>query len=445
MNVLQKQGDKSNMKKKSFIRLLVMAAFLLAVFPFTKVQAKETQFPDLYVNLTTPEDTVIITKDTPNMDESWNKAGITDPQKEKKSFNEMGVKAILYDPSTKVTVRLMQKQSSKSKDIFNLSLLSEADLNEFLAGFVSNEDKSIKSSIEKYSQAEMPFFHYTIEMNQEGVPFKEAIYGTIVNGYALNFDTYKKTSTESLDETFLKELVDGTHFTEFLDKAEVQKQIKRTYIVLAAFFLIIVALIVFAVVMNKNRAKKQKDLKTAKTDSLTKFYLEQKQKEEQNIKESILYVNHTQYTEEVIKDFCYYNEIIKNMKLWVIMGLLFLGVLAMLSQTGSAFISCTIAIILLFVFVYYQGIRIEKLVARTKKLYDKDKSKDAVFTFYEDYFTMSGIQFISKYPYLQVTDIREYKNYIYLYQGDKAFYLKKDGFETSTDEFMKFINQKLNK
>ena len=433
------------MKKKSFIRLLGMAVFLMAVLPFTKVQAKETQFPDLYVNLTTPEDTVIITNDTPNTDESWTIAGITDPKSEKKSFGEMGVKALLYDPSTKVTVRLMQKQSSKSKDIFNLSLLSEGELKEFLDGFVSNEDKNVKASIEKYSQTEMPFYHYTIEMEQEGVPFKETIYGTIVNGYAVNFDTYKKTNTESLDETFIKELVDGTHFTEFLDKAEVQKQIKQTYFVLAAFFLIIVALIVFAVIMNRNRAKKQKGLKTAKTDALTKFYLEQKQKEEQNIKETILHVNHTQYTDEVIKDFCYYNEIIKNMKLWVIMGILFLVILAMLSQTGSAFISCAIAIILLFVFVYYQGIRIEKLVARTKKLYDKDKGKEAVFTFYEDYFTLSGIQFISKYPYLQVTDIKEYKNYIYLYQGDKAFYLKKDGFETSGDEFVKFIKLKLGK
>lgn len=428
------------MKTKLFSRLFLTAAVILAIFPSFQVQAKEVQFPEINVELNVPDNTIILTKDTPDTDENWKAAGITDPKSEKDSINKMGVLAVLFDPDTKSTVRLMQKQSSKTKDIFNLSLLSEEELQEFLDGFVSDTDENTKAAIEKYSHPQVPFYRYNIEVEQNGIPFKEVIYGTIVNGYAVNFDAYTQNSKEPVDESYMKELVAATHFTQFLDKAEVKKQEREAIIQLVIVLIIAAGLIAATVFFNKNRSKKLKEAKGIRTDALTKFYIEQKQKEEQNIKDRVLYVNRTKYTETVIKDFFHYNEIFKRLNVWITMAVCFILILVLLYNSGSALIGCTVAVVLLFAFVYYQGIRIEKLVSRNVKMYDKDKSLEAVFTFYEDYFTLSGIQYISKYPYIQVTEIKEYKNYIYLYIGsDKAFYLKKDGFDTGLEEFMKFI------
>ncbi len=430
------------MKNKMFSKLLITLVVILAVYPSFKVQAKVQDFPDLYIELNVPEDTIILTKDTPDTDEQWKMAGITDPKGEKATFSDMGVQAILFDPGTKTTVNLLQKQSSETNDIFNLSLLSEEKLTAFLNDLAGSSDENAKASIEKYPQQEATFFRYSIEMTQNGDSLTELIYGTIVNGYSISFDIFNKNSSEPLDESFLKKLVAGTHFTALLDKAEVEKQVKTSTLRLIVGLIILIAMIVVCILISQNRSKKQKAVKESRTQALSRFYADQKLKAEQNIKDTQLFVNQTKYSEEVIKNFCYYNEFIKKLNLWIAMGVLFLVVLVLLFNSASAIISGTIALILLFIFIYYQGIRIEKLVNRMMKVYNKNKSMEAVFTFYENYFTLSGIQFISKYPYTQITEIKEYKNFIYIYLGpEKALYLKKNGFEQGADNFMEFIKQ----
>ncbi|QHQ59511.1 hypothetical protein Ana3638_00785 [Anaerocolumna sedimenticola] len=434
------------MKNKLFCRFLITVILILAIFPSFQVQAKVQDFPGIYMELNLPEDTIVLTKDTPDTDEKWKEAGITDPKSEKDNFSKIGVRAVLYDPNTQTTVRLLQKYSNDTRKIFNLSLLSKEELTDFLNNLGTSNDKSAKMEVTEYSHKEATFFRYSIEMTQNGEPLTEIIYGTIVNGSTITFDTFKKDSIDTVDETFVKELVAGTHFTKFLDKAEVAKQERASQIRFFLSFIILIAIIVVLVYLNKKKSKKQKALKDKKTEALTSFYMEQKKKEEQNIKDTVLYVNRTEYSEQVFKDYFHYNEIIRKLKTWIIMAVSFLIILLFLYTSGPGIIGCAIALILLFVFLYYQGIRIEKLVGAMKKIYDKNKSKEAVFTFYEDYFTLSGIQFISKYPYTQITEIKEYKDYIYIYIGpEKAFYLKKDGFEHIEAEIIKFIKQHTSK
>lgn len=432
------------MKNKPIKQLILLAALILAIYPSFLVQAKVRDFSDINLELTVPEDTVVITNDTPVTDTAWKEAGITDPKSEKDTFTDMGVQALLYDPNTKSTVRLLKKQSSDSREIFNLSLLSDEKQNEFFNSLITGNDENTKAEVEKVEHPEAVFFRYNVEMTQEGKTLNELIYGTIVNGYSLTYDIFTENSKEPVDETFIKQLVTGTHFTKFLDKAEVEKEEQAALIRLVAGVVIIILIIIGLIFLSKKKNKKQQAIKKQKTDALTRFYMEQKEKDDQNIKDKVLFVNRTIYSEQVIKDFCYYNEFIKRLKLWIIIVGLMGAVFIFLYNTGVAIIGITIAIILLFVFVYLQGIRIEKMVSRMMKAYDKNKSMEAVFTFYDDYYTLSGIQYISKYPYIQVTEIKEYKTYAYIYLGsDKAIYLKKDGFEQSYEEFLKFIKSKI--
>lgn len=427
------------MKNKVLTKILLIFALILFVYPNIKVRAQVETFKDLNMEITVSDETIILTKDTPETDEQWLKAGILDPKSEKDSMDKMGVQAIFYDPVTSSTVRLLLKQSNESKKIFHLFLLSEDELSEFMNSFISNPDENTKATIEKYPHNEILFFRYYIEVNKDNIPLTELIYGTIVNGKTIFFDMYKENSTAEMDETFVKQLVAGTHFTEFYDKSEVAKEQKEETIRLLIGFLILIVISILWFLFHRKRSKKEQELKKSKTNELTEFYKEQRRKEELNIKDTILYINRTQYKTEVIKTFCYYNEIIKNAKLWIGMILV---ILVLLLQSRVTLFVYLIASVLIFLFVYFQGIRIDKLVQRMLKPYEKNS--EAIFMFYDDYFTLSGVQYISKYPYTQITEVKVYKDNIYIYISfDKAFYLKKEGFEQDGENFINFIKQKI--
>jgi hypothetical protein len=427
--------------------LFILAAVLLTIQPSLQTFAKTEEFESMSLELSIPEDTIVLTKDTPDTDELWSKAGIIDPKTEKGTFDDMGVKAILYDPNTKTLVRLMQKTSKDSRDIYNLSLLSEEELNSFFDKLTKtdSEDTSTKTSIEKYapSEAAMPFFRFTIELTQDNIPITEIIYGTIINGSMTAFDIYEENSTEPVDETFVKNLVSGTRFTKIMDKEEAKKletqYLIRSVVMLAVF----IAAIVVCIILLKKNSKKKLVLKKTKGEELTKFYAEQKRKEEQNIKDKVIFINRTLYDQDIIKSYFIYNEIYKKIKYWVLTAVILAGFI-FLNFSGYSLVLCVIVVsLLLFILIYLNGIRIEKLVTQTIKSFDTKKGTHAIFTFYDNYLTLSGIQYISQYPYTQITELKEYKNYIFIYFGpDKAVYLSKEGFE-NTDEFMNFIKGKI--
>lgn len=437
------------MKNKILSSLLIAIVLALAISPSSlakasaqaNTQTKIQEFSDSYMELTLPEDTIVLTKNTPDSDERWTTAGIANVKNEKQSMSKMGAKAIFYDPKTKSLVRLLQKQSSQTSKIFNLSLLPEKEKTDFFNSLVATDEENTKAAIEEYPQKEAVFFRYNIEMTKDNGKMTELIYGTIVNGYTFSFDIYQSTKSAQIDETFIKELVDGTHFTKFLDKAEVEKEVRNEVIRSFAEFVLIILGIVVWVILRKKKNKKQKIQKDVKAKALTAFYAAKNQREEQNTREEIRFINRTKYTDQIIKDFCYYNRFLKRIVTWVVMAVLFLVVLFLISQSSAGFLGCIVGIILIFIFVYYQGISTEKSVERLIKSYDKSKGTEAVLTFYEDYFTASGIQYISTYPYLQITDIKQHKDFIYLYLGpEKAFYLKKDGFDQDAGAFLEFMN-----
>lgn len=429
--------------------LFLLTAVLLVIQPSLQTIAKTEEFTGMNLELTLPEDTIVLTKDTPDTDVLWSKAGIIDPKTEKGTFNDMGVKAILYDPQSQTLVRLMQKTSKDSRDIFNLSLLSEEELTTFFNGLTNsdssntNSNTSTKATIDKYAQEELPFFRLTITLNQDNIPITEIIYGTIINGYMVAFDIYEENSTEPVNEEFVKNLVAGTHFTKVLDKAEAQK-LEREYLIRSGLLLaLVVAAIILCIVMVKKNGKKKQALKKLKGEELTRFYTEQKRKEEQNIKDTVVFSNRTLYDQDILKSYYMYNEIFKKIKYWLF-TVVVLTAFIFINFSGSYIIISAIAIsILLFILIYLNGIRIEKLISQTLKSFDKRKGAHAVFTFYDNYLTLSGIQYITQYPYTQIIEVKEYKNYIFIYFGpDKAVYLSKEGFD-NPEAFIKFIKEKI--
>lgn len=432
------------MNKNRFRHLFLLFTIILVLLPTSHVQAKVQSFSSLYMEVTIPEDTIVLTPDTSNTDPQWSEIGIINPASEKKTMKEMGVLAILHDPTTAATVRVLSKHTNDSEEVYNLSLLSENELTEYLNKIFSTTDENSTYTIEKYEHAELPFYRLDLHLSQEGTEYSEIVYGTIANGYSISYDIYEKNNTEPLDESFIKELVAGTHFTEFLDKAEVEEQQRKAIIYLVTVVGIFISLLVALFLLRSRSRKKQNLKKKEKTEALSRFFIAQRQKEEQNIKDTPIFSNRTKYSENLIKTFYTYDRIWKRLRFWLLTVVVLLLLIASFYSTGSIYV-CIIAVGVAGVFVYQFYSQTEKAIVREVKAYKSNKSSEAIFTFYDEYYTLSGIQSSSKYPYIQVTEIKEYKEYIYIYLGsEKAHYLAKDGFEHGLEEFKSFMREKMN-
>lgn len=431
------------MRKTKYKQLFIILALILLLYPSVQVQAKVQSFSSMYMEITIPDNIIILTSDTPDLDEQWLQAGISDPKAEKKTFSDMGVQAILYDPVSATTVRLLQNQSDESTEVFHLSLLSEDELQDFLNGLISAPDERTTYSIEKYPQQEIPFFRVVIDMKTDTSTAKEIIYGTVVNGDVISFDIYNDKTTDPIKEDFIKELVAGTHFTQYLDKAEVQKQGRRSMIVLVVAATVLIGLVLLFILLSARKNKKQAAVKKQKSAELAKFFKEQAEREAKQLHDPVLFTNRTLYTEEVVKQFCYYDVFFHHISRWIFTVIVFILLMLSFYTSGDAFIYYIIGAVLIFLFVFFQGLQIEKTIKKLMTAYNKNRSMEAVFTFHNDYYTLSGVQSSSKYPYIQITEVKEYKDYLYLYLGsDRALYMRKDGFDGNLAEFMKFIKEK---
>ncbi len=431
------------MNKNRFKYLFLLFAIILVLFPTTHVQAKVQSFSNLYMEVTLPENVIILTPETSNMDPTWSEVGISDPASEKKTMEEMNVQAILYDPNTAATVRVMSKRNSDSEEVYNLSLLSDEEMTAYLDKIFSTSDENTSFTIDQYQHSEVPFYRLDLHLSKDGTEYSEIVYGTIANGYSISYDIYEINKTEPLDESFIKELVAGTHFTQFLDKAEVERQQREAVTNLVIVVSVFLALLLVLLVLRGRSQKKEKLKKKEKTEALSRFFTAQRQNEEQNIKDTPIFSNRTKYSENLIKTFYTYDRIWKRLKLWIVTAAALLLLITSFYSTGSIYVPI-IAIGVAAVFIYQYYAQTEKAIIREVKAYKSHKNSEAVFTFYEDYYTLSGIQSSSKYPYIQITEIKEYKEYIYIYLGsDRAHYLAKDGFEHGPEEFKSFMSGKI--
>ncbi len=432
------------MHKKNNIMLILLVLLVSLLFPSAGVQAKVQNFESLFMEVNTPEDTIVVAADTPNEDELWSKIGVMNPKEEKKVLNQMGVRAILFDPNTRSSIKLIQKSSEKSSEIFNLSLISEEERQDFLDNLFPSPDDSTTLHVAPYSQPEQPFFRIELVMKRENIEATEIIYGTVVNGYVMYYDLYKENAPGPLDESYIKALVEGTHFTKFLDKAEIEQQGRQSAILLAVGTGIIAAIAIIFVMLSSRRNKKNAAVRKERTAALSRFYQDQKIKDEQKIKDPVLYTNRTVYSEEVIKHFCLYNTVFHHIKTWITTAVAYLLLLVLSYHSNQAWIGYIISSLAVFFLVLTQSFQIEKAAKKIMKAYEHQKSKEATVQFYEDYYILSGIQSSGKNPYVQITEYKEYKNYIYLYLGsDRALYLNKEGFDQNLAEFKKFILDKI--
>lgn len=426
--------------KKLIQKLLVIILITQFMVPISVAHAEVLTFPALNMELNIPKETIILTMDTPIADETWKLAGINDPISEIKTMKQMGVKAILFDSITKTRVSILSKQTQQSEEIFHLSSLSEEELNNFLSNIIE-QDANTTCQVEKYLQKETTFFRLYIETLQNNLKYKELVYGSIVNGSIISFHIYQDKAEATMNESYVKSLVDGVHFTKYFDKTEIneQEQFATTFRTVSTVVLLIT--LVAWILLLRKRKQKYNALAKRRAEEISKFY--SKKKETGDTKSTILFHNRSEYSKKVFQTFFLYHEVISKTKQWIILSALCIVTFILFHMAGSGLLSYLQIVALILILVYIKKVSIEKQVNREIKFFNLSERLEMKFQFFEDYLSMGGNSQTTKYPYLQIIKVREYKNYIYLYLDiNKAIYLNKDGFDPKAEDFITFIKQK---
>lgn len=431
------------MNKSIIKKLLTLIIIAQLIIPISLVQAETLGFPHLQLELSIPEDVIVITADTPKIDEKWAIAGIENPAAEIDTMRKMGAHSIFFDSITNTQVSLLSKQSKQSKDIFHLSDLNEKELDAFLATIINSQDDIATYSVDKYIQKEATFFRLHIEATQNDQKYEELVYGTIVNGTIITFHIFQNNKSEAINESFIKALIDSAHFTEYFDKEDVKEQERLASIFqIVLFILILISLIVWFLLL-KRKNNKQKEIIKYKANELSKFYLKKKDLGDNNAHDIVLFNNYSNYSKSSLQTFFVYNEVFSKIKQWIKLAVLYIITHLLFNLGKYGFLTYLLLILIISVIIIAKTATIAKLVEREMKLLNISDSIKFNFQFYDDYLSMCGENKSLTFPYMKITKVSEHKNYIYLYlDANKALCLDKDGFNQKTEEFKAFIKKK---
>ena len=409
--------------QKLFVTVGVMFAIMLT--QIVSVSASQIlTFDDLYMTLEISDNLIVLTPDTPKNDSRWAEAGIIQVDSKLKEFKDMGVKAMFYEKQSSTSVTMMVKDSSKTREIVNLIGMTETELQEYFNTLIGKESETLESTVEKYMHKQTPFFKLRIQSKEGVSPVSEVIYGTIMNGKSYAFDIYKEGSyIQGEEEEIARALVDKVTFTKILEASEIARESEIGIKDFAAPILFILIIAAIILIYNKKN-KKASQIKKKIAQDMQEYRLNRRKLEEAGKlqKEEVLFTNTTEYHDQALKTYCTYNHFFKRIWFWCYVIVLYLVILGYsLFFTTSVWITIIVTVAGV-AYGYYQGIVVEKMSEAMKKRYAGSRSKNAITKFYDDYFTVSGIQYISDFPYVQVTEVRKYKNYIYLYLGSELAY-----------------------
>jgi len=438
------------MKKWKHWTSFLVLCLCLSLTAGTTVHAAVTSFSDLYFDITTDDEVIILTPDTLSGDPAWASAGITDVSAEKKDMKKRNGYAIFYDPETKTKVQLLCKTSEQSVDVFNLTDASEPAKKKFYNMLLSPNQESgkdgtpeINVTIDECPANEVSFFRMQASIGGDQ-PMTEVIYSTIYNGMLISFDTYSSDSTNTINEALQKTLMNSIHFTKTYTRAEYEKMQRDSMLRSLAFFAALILMIVIFVLYSKKKRKRVEDEKQKKSNAMISYYEKKKVQESQGIRQKLFAENTTTYTQELITQFCHYTNYVHRLKFWIYTGCLYIILLILLFLKNGFSLTFLLAGVAMLVVICIQYFRTEKQCDLLWRPYASSSSKTAQFHFYEDHVTMTGINGYSDHAYIQISDIQEYKDSVFIYLAtDRGLYLSKDGFTSDYKELIEYIRNYL--
>lgn len=394
-------------------------------------------------SFTAPEGMYALSANTLPDDPAWALLGVADVTEKLKEYNDMGVVVNFVSEDGKTNINVMRKESDYSKTVYNLQAITDEEREKVLTDLIQTQSDDFSVTREWFPAGDNLFYRFQIDTDQAEMEIHELIIGTIVNGYALNFDivtTDEAGFTDQQVET-LETLAASLKFTEVREKPEPDAVSTVATILLLVLLVAAVALPLIYLPIKSRREKKQKQ-KLA--EQLSEYH---KTHSADTVEGEAMFINSTDCTKEAIHKFAIYQAYIKNIR-----ELIF-GAFMCVAMLIAAFVTDTewwmkLAAVGIGGYYIYKIISASSTLEKVqRKVFGRGPSQTAHYSFYPNAFRVSGIQAASVVPYFQITDVRRQGQYLYLYYGpENAYMIDQYGFVMGDFEsFAKFIAEKTKK
>ena len=260
----------------------------------------------------------------------------------------------------------------------------------------------------------LPFVRITLDATATDNPCSEVIYGTIINGEMLQFDTYKEGKGE-VDESFLRKIVAGTGFTKILTPEEYEELVHEARIklaIIAAVFILLIAFVIFLFIfLGKRREKKAKQI----SDTMTAFR-ERMAAGEVDMSVEPVYTVSTHYDEQLFERYGMFRAWIRpDATFALLIGVLLVVLVFKLMQSQLLHVLILAIFIIVLLYMHYSGT--DKAKDALIKRYDVKSGPNPTFRFYNEFFKVTGLPSASEYIYGQVTGVYIWSGVLYIFLG----------------------------
>lgn len=419
--------------KTQFRRVLTVLCatlFLVAGAGSSVAEAATYTYVPQYVKINVPDDTLVMTQSTSRYDEVWAKAGITDVSGTLDDFKQMNVVASFCEPATKRTVNFIFKKTAQTTEKFSFADASDEEIISYMAPLYEAAEADgigVTTTIHRDFNDKLPFFRIVLDATNTERPCTEIIYGTLVNGQLLQFDYYVKGSSAP-DDSFAEQIVRNIEFTTLLTIDEYNEEVRqaRTTLILIAGTAIIVigGLIALSVWTRKKREKRVKTISTAMTEFRSRL-----RNGEIDTSVQPKYIISTGYDNDLMDEFGIFNAWFNIEYGFVLTVLLFTAILIFMVKAAHLLFALLMAVMLI-VLLCIRYSQSEKQKEALSRRYNVKEKPTAVFKFYDEYFTVSGLVTAGEYIYKQVTKVRSFRSSLYIFVGDsQAFIIRKEAME----------------
>ncbi|MBO4922185.1 MAG: hypothetical protein J5372_09755 [Lachnospiraceae bacterium] len=406
------------------VGLVLSLLFVLGLICYLPVQAAGTETQNgyrtdkyvmQYLTIDVPEDYIVLDTSLKDADYRWVDAEINDPGTIKKEYESRGVVAVYFIPGTHSYIYFIQKKSDEALKTFDITEYSDDDLIAYAKKQLPEMEDTVYD-VSTYDHPDMKMYRVSVvQTTDDGI--SEVIYGTIVNGMGIQFSMDDSRNREGLKEELLLDFINHIKLTTKMTREEYSARVRKTWITIGCFFGGGILLMVIMYIISKQQKKKKKK----KIDTVSKklYDFRMRRKDGKVDLTNIKYEVETDYDAKLIEAYSTYNFWFKNIKKELVMALIYVAFVGYATYLGSTFV-CIVGITVAFLLLYFKFSGKEKFQDNQMKRYEikKKKSVTAVYRFYDEFFTLSGIDSIAEYIYPQVFKMANYQGYLLLYISD---------------------------
>ena len=405
---------------KRFVSVLMLAVCLMGCVS-ASADSKELEFADHNFNVVIDDDVLVMNSETNKNAPVWLEAGISDPDEQLEIMKQMNVLSMLFDKKSEALVNIICKMTEETVKFFSFKDKSEEELLTYVDGLMKGIDEpgedgvdpgvTYERSLVKHDM--LPFFRIAINIDNEETKAREVIYGCVVNGRLIEIDQYLE-GEGSIDETFIKKVVDGVRITKFMTQEEYEELVRtgkiKVWILLGGIIFLFVGLFVF---VHINKKKKEK--KAVRISENLREFRERKTRGEVNCTD-VIAMGRATYSIKSIEKYIIFNTWIRNAPIEIIL-MAFLALIVVVCLSSDSVLYGLLIAVCGIVSVYFNYSGGEKNKANMIARYDAINKPVAKFTFYEEFFSVTGAGALAEYTYDQVMSVRVFNEYLYIFFG----------------------------